>query len=274
VVKKISILLLIILIAVNSFAAEKYSQKTINNHINRLKKEKDYVGLYDFSVDLINGTEKIDVDIEKAVKILTYLDDNKFKRASVLFYVLYRHPDYGHVDYKKSRYWLEKAVEYGLKEYEAQYALEIAYGELYGKPDVEKAEKLYLKYANNGNSYASEYLCMFYFAGKYFKKNYKKSLKWCNIAAEDGRVGSLGILANIYLFGYGVPKDELKACAYLLMVKWSGQLEGDKGIEQAYKGIYTEKNKLFIKTAEELAKQKMKEWEIPYSKKFKHLSVK
>ena len=78
---------------------------------------------------------------------------------------------------------------------------------VYDAGDYEKAAKLYLPLAKNGNAEAQYTLGMMYRAGRGVPQDFNEARKWYLLASEQGHPIAQFFLGWIYARGKGVPQD-------------------------------------------------------------------
>lgn len=144
------------------------------------------------------------------------------EEAAKLFLRLAKHGNaeaqyyYGHMlsqgvgvqkNFTESRKWLEKAANQNNPEAQLQLGLLYLKGLDDTPQDTIKALSYLQQSAEGGNSTAAKIL------GGHFRvaNNIKESFKWYEKSAELGDPESKTSLAEFYLYGDGVPKDETKA---------------------------------------------------------------
>lgn len=121
-------------------------------------------------------------------------------------------------------------------------------GQLYrrGKgvePDLERAEYYYLKAAELNNVLAQNNLGTMYYFSPSPIGNVEKAIHWWNKAARNGHAPAQHSIGLLYLNGYHIPKDQVKAYAWLY-------LSAQANLEQA---IAVEKQLASMMTPDQIA---------------------
>jgi TPR repeat protein len=75
--------------------------------------------------------------------------------------------------------------------------------------------------AERGDAQAQSKLGEYYYVDN---KNYEKGLYWMNRAAAQGNSWAMFLLYDAYRFGVGVPKDEVLAYKWILLIQSPGNL--------------------------------------------------
>jgi TPR repeat protein len=131
----------------------------------------------------------------------------------------------GSRDYAQALKWLTASADQGNRS--AEYKLGELYEKGHGVPrDLNRAYELYVKSADAGHAAAENrvgeaYARLHAWASGFslVPKDYKTALGWFNLAAEQGDADGLANLGYLYLRGYGVSQDYLRAGAYLKLAE-------------------------------------------------------
>lgn len=102
--------------------------------------------------------------------------------------------------------------------------------QVYDAGDYEKAAKLYLPLAKNGNAEAQYTLGMMYRAGRGVEHDYTEARKWYILAAEQGHTMAQFYLGWIYAGGKGVPKDLMRSHMWIDLALASASGDAKKEI--------------------------------------------
>ena len=86
---------------------------------------------------------------------------------------------------------------------------------VYDAGDYEKAVKMYLPLAKNGNAEAQYVLGIMYRAGRGVPQDFIEARKWYLLAAEQGHPIAQFYLGWIYARGKGVPQDLVQSLMWL-----------------------------------------------------------
>lgn len=124
---------------------------------------------------------------------------------------------------------------------------------LFEQGKYEKAFKLWLLLANNGNAEAKNYLGIHYYLGLGKKRSYKSAKEWFEKAAKIGFPDAQYNLGVMYLNGEYVKQDYVTAYMWFYLAEQSGNTHASKRMQSM-----ADEHKLFpnqIKRAIELAKE-------------------
>ncbi len=81
----------------------------------------------------------------------------------------------------------------------------------YENRDYEKARRLWLPLASQGNAYAQSALGTMHFFGHGVPKDYAEAVRWFRMAAEGGNTHAQNYLGAMYVDGLGVTRDLVEA---------------------------------------------------------------
>lgn len=157
------------------------------SNIYRLAKgvEKNYTKCVDYCV------EENDKDSLFVVAYCYYLGDGKKK------------------NYRKARFFVEKAIELGNENAKLLQAIMFELGKGYSK-DYHKAFKLYYELIDI-NAFACYKVASYYFNGLLGTVDLEKFAHYIKMAADRGNVDALNDLAYSYRYGIGVEKNLSKS---------------------------------------------------------------
>lgn len=115
------------------------------------------------------------------------------------------------IDYSKAMYWYKKAADQGY----GKALNNLAYLYLDGKgteKNVNMGIDLLEQAYNSGNVFSAQNLALIYYYGDYVTKDWNKVFEWAEKAYNGGKyLLSARLLANCYMTGSGVQKDDQKA---------------------------------------------------------------
>lgn len=115
------------------------------------------------------------------------------------------------IDYTKAMYWYRKAADQGY----GKALNNLAYLYLDGKgteKNIKKGIDLLEQAYNSGNEFSAQNLALIYYYGDYVTKDWNKIFEWAEKAYNGGKyLLSARLLANCYMTGSGVQKDDQKA---------------------------------------------------------------
>ena len=160
-----------------------------------------------------NGFKK---ELVKAAEWFRKAAENEHSNAQANLGMMYARGDGVEKNTETALFWLQKAADQGY----APAQLEI--GRLYatgddGMPkDIEKADAMYQKIAEEGNASAQFSLALKYMNGDGVARDPKKAIELYQKAAEQGNVGAQVNLANIYAKGE-LTRKNLKAATELYL---------------------------------------------------------
>ena len=115
------------------------------------------------------------------------------------------------IDYDKAMYWLTKATDQGYGK--ALNSLALLYLDGKGtEVNINKGIDLLEQAYYAGNTYSAQNLALIYNQNHYVTKDWKKVFEWAEKAYNGGKyLLSARLLANCYMTGSGVQKDDKKA---------------------------------------------------------------
>jgi len=264
--KMLIAVLTLIFISSNIYAEGKVPLKELEKGITHLKEKKDESRLYDIMVLLLKGSKRVEQNIPRAVKLAEYLDMEGYVSGTFILYSVYGEEMYGMKNPQKSVFYLKKAANTGNKLSMRLYAYEKLTGELLGKTDIKKAEKIFLELAESGYVDAADDLCSLYYLDKFGKEKRGKAFRWCNVTAKNGITSGFLILGVLYLEGKVVKKDNIKGAAFFYLADWSGQESGNKNLKVTLQEIDKNYSKRAQQEAKAMARKIMKEWNIKFDK--------
>lgn len=96
----------------------------------------------------------------------------------------------------------------------------------YGRGDYATAHKELRPLAEGGNAKAQLTLGLMYKMGQGVPRDYVKAAAWMLRSATQGQSAAQGILGVMYTEGQGVPRDHVKAHAYFAVAGAQGQTDG------------------------------------------------
>lgn len=125
----------------------------------------------------------------------------------------------------KSMYWLNKGIDKNLPISFFNLGYEYSKGNSLLIKDDRKAFENYLKSAEMGVSFAQNNLANWYLSGYYVKKDEKEAIKWYSKAAEGNLPEAMYVLYQLYSEGTkDIPQDQEKANYWLEKAKKNGFL--------------------------------------------------
>jgi TPR repeat protein len=96
--------------------------------------------------------------------------------------------------------------------------------------DYESAYSLWLPLAGNGDADAQNYLGILYYLGLGVQKDYKKTLKWYELAAKAGHADAQRNYADMINFGRGTQKDNYQAYKWYFAASQQGNIKAERQI--------------------------------------------
>lgn len=188
------------------------------------------------------GTDKIEINAEKAIEYYTKAFENGIRRsASRLVGIYYNGCGNVKADKAKVIEWLNRGIESNETDcmnYMANFCLseDSTYHDLH---NPQRAVELYRRAAKHGEGSAFFKLGNLYFDGEFLPKDDKKAFenwkKGCELKNDDATSN----LAYCYIYGVGCEKDEEKGIEfYKLAVKYGSGFSANNLYECYLKGAY------------------------------------
>lgn len=124
-----------------------------------------------------------------------------------------------------------------------------AKGEAGLKPDGQKAVALLTKSAEGGVAGAQAYLGYIYGEGRLVQRNFDLAVYWRELAAANGSTADKWSLGNAFLYGFFLPKDQIKALFWISQAAEEGDANAILKLIEIFENL---------KNEEQLAKWKAK----------------
>ena len=159
------------------------------------------------------GTDKIDIDVKKAIEYYTKAFENGKRYSAYRIQGIYAN-GYGDIkaDKKKQIEWLNRGIESNVTDCMGLMAIlclaeDSTYKDIH---NPQRAVELLKKAINHGNGRAYYTMGYLYYEGKYLPKDDKKAFENWQKAVELKNYDAASNLAYAYIDGVGCEKDEKK----------------------------------------------------------------